>query len=86
MQPLVRDPLFTVEAYRIDAAVAMPLAPRVMQILAVLTGAVAVEEGQTVVRLSAGQFCLVPASVGQAKVRAEGAADFLRVEAGEGEA
>ena len=77
----MRDPLFTVEAHEVSAGANVPLRPAKMQIIALLTGSVQVGEGQGSVALSAGQFCLVPASLAQVTLRAETPATFLRVEA-----
>jgi len=78
---LVRDPLFTVEAHEADAGAGIPLPPRKMQILALLTGRVQVGDGLTTLPLAAGQFCLLPASLARVTLRAETPAAFLRVEA-----
>jgi mannose-6-phosphate isomerase len=81
LRPLVRDPLFTVEAHEAGAGVTVPLQRRRMQIIALLSGGLQVGDGPGAVPLSAGQFCLVPACLEQVHLRAETAATFLRVEA-----
>ncbi len=83
VRPLVRDPLFTVEAWRMEAGARAPLAPNRMQILGVLAGQLQVRGGPEDVALSAGRFCLVPASLGQVTLRAATPATFLRVQAGQ---
>jgi mannose-6-phosphate isomerase class I len=76
----VRDPLFSAEAQEASAGASVPLRPKKMQIVALLAGRVQVCDGADKLALAAGQFCLVPASVPQANVRAQSTATFLRVE------
>jgi mannose-6-phosphate isomerase len=78
---LVRDPLFTAEAHQADAGATVPLRPNKMQIIALVAGQVEVREGQGILALAPGQFCLVPASLAQVVLRARTTALFLRVEA-----
>jgi mannose-6-phosphate isomerase len=80
VRQLVRDPLFTVEAEEVGAGANVALRPKKMQIVALLAGRVQVCDGVGRLALAAGQFCLVPASLAQATVRAETTASFLRVE------
>jgi mannose-6-phosphate isomerase len=80
VRPLVRDPLFTVEAQQADAGVNVPLRPGKLQIIALLTGRVEVCNGQATVALAPGQFCLVPASLAAVALRTETPATYLRVE------
>ena len=80
VRPLVRDPLFTVEAHQASAGASVPLRPNKMQIIALLAGRVQVCDGAGRLALAAGQFCLVPASLAQVTLRAETPATFLRVE------
>ena len=80
-RPLVRDPLFTVEAWQLDAGPPLGLAQGRMHILGVVSGALSVSNGQPSFSLAAGQFCLIPASLPQLELRTETAATFLRVEA-----
>ena len=79
-RPLVRDPLFTVEAHQVDAGASVPLRPNKMQIIGSVAGQVEVREGQGTLALAPGQFCLVPASLAQVVLRAAAPATFLRVE------
>ena len=76
-RPLVRDPLFTVELHEAGAGVNVPLAPRKMQIIVLLAGRLQVHDAGNALALAAGQFCLVPASLGQVTARAEAPATFL---------
>jgi mannose-6-phosphate isomerase len=80
VRPLVRDPLFTVEACQVGAGVDLPLRPGKLQIIALLTGRVEVGNGQETVALALGQFCLLPASLAAVALRTETPATFLRVE------
>jgi mannose-6-phosphate isomerase len=80
VRPLVRDPLFSVEAHQAPAEASLPLQPGKLQIIAVLTGQVQVRDSRAGVPLSPGQFCLVPASLDGVALRAETPATFLRVE------
>jgi len=79
-RPLVRDPLFTVDAHQADAGANLPLRAGKLQILALLAGRVQIGGGGTTVALVPGQFCLVPASVAPASLRTETPATFLRVQ------
>ena len=78
-RPLVRDPLFTVEAHEAGAGASVLLPPKKMQIIALLAGRMQVCDGPGALPLSAGQFCLVPASVAHVTLRAEMPATFLWV-------
>ena len=80
IRPLVRDPLFAVEAQELVAGASAPLRPTKMQIVALLAGGVQVSDGAGTLALAAGQFCLIPASLAQVTLRAETPATFLRVE------
>jgi mannose-6-phosphate isomerase len=79
---LVQDPLFSVEVIQAPVTSASLLKPQRMQIVACLSGALHVEAGHEIVRLTPGGFCLVPACLQRVEVRAESDASFLRVEAG----
>ncbi len=82
VRPLVRDPLFAVEACQTAAGSEVPGKTGTMQIIAVLSGRLQIRDNQTGVTLSAGQFCLIPASLERLTVRAETPVTFLRAEAG----
>jgi mannose-6-phosphate isomerase len=79
-RPLVTDPLFNVAAWKLNARASGPLKPNKLQIVAVTAGAVELQSDATTVNLSAGQFCLVPASLAGTKVSAKPAAALLHVE------
>ena len=53
-----------------------------MRILGVVSGRLLLSAPQMTLTLAAGQFCLLPASLGPVEVRAEVAADFLITEGG----
>ena len=78
---LVNDPLFHVDALGMKTGAGLNLKPRQLQIIAAVRGQLVVKDGPTSVRLAAGQFCLVPASLQQTKITAQSKAMFLRVEA-----
>ena len=79
---LVEDPLFAVELYETEAGSCVPLAQKKMQIVAGISGQIDLEADLSRIGLSAGGFSLVPASVPHARVVAETASTFLRIEAG----
>ena len=78
---LVRDPLFNVEAWQLAAGATGALAPKTLQILAVTSGELIVQSAGTEVRLTAGQFALIPASLVSTQISSGTAASLLRVEA-----
>ncbi len=82
---VVKDPLFSVEAYSLQPNVTVALPPARMQILGVLTGELRTGDVTALVKLVPGQFCLIPACLERPIVQAaRGGASFLRVEAGNG--
>ena len=81
-RPLVSDPLFNVVAWQLNnPSTGGWLKPNKLQIVAATTGAVEIQSGTTTVKLSAGQFSLIPASLGRTEIRAQSAATLLCVEA-----
>jgi mannose-6-phosphate isomerase len=78
---LVHDPLFNVEAWRLAVGTESALKPHKLQIVAITKGHAEIKSGTTAVGLSAGQFCLVPASLDQTEVIATSTTELLRVEA-----
>jgi len=80
---LVKDPLFTLEQFKIHSRAAMLFRRKRMQIIGVVSGEVSVgsTEGETVV-LRAGEFCLVPASLPVVELFFAPGTQFLRTEAG----
>lgn len=79
-RPLVRDPLFKVEAWRMNAGAGVSLKPHTLQIIAGLSGRLEIQSGSTSMSLSGGQFCLVPACLERTEARAKSDAVWLRVE------
>lgn len=82
VRALVRDPLFIVEAIQMAAGAVTQLKPDRMQIVACVTGNLAVEGGDITVERSGGESCLVPACLANSAVRARTATTLLRAEAG----
>jgi mannose-6-phosphate isomerase len=78
---LVNDPLFNVETWKLNSATGGLLKPKTLQIIAATGGKIEIKNGATVVKLSAGQFSLIPASLGRPEVWAKSDATLLRVEA-----
>jgi mannose-6-phosphate isomerase len=78
---LVHDPLFNVEAWKLNSGAVALLKPKKLQIVAITAGAVGINSGSTLVDLSAGQFCLVPASLERTEIHAKTEAALLHVEA-----
>ena len=83
-QVLVRDRLFTVEACRARAGERVKLVPHRMQIIAMVSGTLAASGAGETVRLTPGQFCVVPACVDKGVLGVESDSTFLRIEAGQG--
>jgi mannose-6-phosphate isomerase len=80
-RPLVNDPLFNVEALEMKSGANGWLKPKKLQIVAVTAGEIEIKIGATSVNLSAGQFCLIPASLERTEILARSEAALLRVEA-----
>jgi mannose-6-phosphate isomerase len=80
---LVRDPLFTVEVYEVDAGKTLPIESGKMHILAMLEGGGQMSDGNNnTVSLGKGQFCLLPAGLRQPSFQAEQSGRVMRIEAG----
>ncbi len=81
-RPLVRDKLFDVEHLEIKSGAVAKLKEHKLQIIAAVSGQVEIKGGLEIVNLSAGQFCLIPASLERTEILAKSdAAALLRVEA-----
>jgi mannose-6-phosphate isomerase len=78
---LVDDPLFKVEICKLNPGAHDQLKPKKLQIVTVTRGEVEITSGSTSVKLSAGQFSLIPASLERTEVLAKSDAALLRVEA-----
>jgi len=82
VRPLVREPLFAVEAMHMAAGAVFPLKPDRMQIVTCVTGDLVVESNTGTVERSAGESCLVPACLDDVALRVRTATTLLRAEAG----
>ena len=80
--PLVRNPLFNVEIWKMNSGAGSPLKSRTLQIVAVLNGRLEIKSGSNPVVLAAGQFCLIPACLEPVEISAKAKTTLLRVEAG----
>jgi mannose-6-phosphate isomerase len=78
---LAADPLFNMEAWELDSAAAGSLKPNRLQVVAVTGGAVEVRGNGTLLNLTTGHFCLIPASLEETTITAKTPASLLRVEA-----
>lgn len=78
---LVNSPLFDVEALKMKVGAKLNLKPRKLQIVAVVQGRIETDGGSILANLSAGQFCLIPASLEKAEISAKTDATLLRVKA-----
>jgi mannose-6-phosphate isomerase len=77
---LVDDPLFRVDACQVKRGERFHLRSDASQIVGVLNGRLAVGDGEAAVLLGAGQFVLVPASLGRVSLTAESQAEFLHIQ------
>ena len=80
--PLVRNPLFNVEIWKMNADASRLLKAKTAQIIAVVSGLLEIKGSSTSVKLAPGQFCVVPACLEQTDVSAMAQTILLRVEAG----
>jgi mannose-6-phosphate isomerase len=80
-RPLVNDPLFNVETWKLNSGVSGLLKPKKLQIIAVTSGEIEIKSSATAMELSAGQFSLIPASLERTEILAKSDAELLRVEA-----
>jgi len=78
---LVKDALFDVEIWQIGSGAKKSLPPGKLQIIAVPSGEIEIQDGLTSVSLSAGQFSLIPASLPETTIVAKSGVTMLRVEA-----
>jgi mannose-6-phosphate isomerase len=80
-RPLVRDKLFSVQNLEMKMGTVAKLKEQKLQIIAAVSGQIEIKGGSEVVSLSAGQFCLIPASLERTEILAKSDAALLRVEA-----
>ena len=80
---LVQDPLFNVQEMKFASAETVRFAGQVLRILAVVAGGVEVTDAVSnlSLRLQAGQFGLIPASLTGVEIKAQAQTTFLCVEA-----
>jgi len=78
---LVANPLFNVETWKLNSDAGGLLKPNKLQIIAMTAGAIEIKGRATTVKLSAGQFSLIPASLERTELLATSEAALLRVEA-----
>jgi mannose-6-phosphate isomerase len=78
---LVQDSPFNIEQLELKNGSARLLKPGKLQIIAVVSGHIEIRSGPAAVNLPAGQFCLIPASLGKTEIVAKSNATVLRVEA-----
>ena len=79
VRPLVNDPLFAVESVRMASDAPRDLAPRGVCILGMLGGKLRIDSDGRGLELSAGQFCLLPASLPAVRITAAEPAEFLTI-------
>ena len=80
-QSLVNDPLFKVEAWKLNRGARSRLKPEKFQIVAITKGRIEIAGRSTPVNLASGQFCLIPASLERTEILAKSESACLRVEA-----
>jgi mannose-6-phosphate isomerase len=78
---LVNDPLFNVETWKVKFGVGGLLKPKKLQIVAATAGEIEIKSALMVVKLSAGQFSMIPASLERTEILAKSDSALLRVEA-----
>jgi mannose-6-phosphate isomerase len=81
VRSLVNDPLFKVETWKLNSGATGFLKPKKLQIVAAVGGRIEIKSGSETVKLSAGQFCLIPAGLERTEILAESESTLLRVEA-----
>lgn len=77
---LVDDPLFMVNACRVRRGQRYYVSFEAPQLIGLLKGRLRVGQGETVVTLHPGQFCLLPAALGRVAFEAEKACEFIQAE------
>jgi mannose-6-phosphate isomerase len=81
LRPLMRDPLFNVENLELKTGAVVKLEEQKLQIVAVVSGQIEIKSNSETVNLSAGQFCLIPASLERTEILAKSDSTLLRIEA-----
>jgi mannose-6-phosphate isomerase len=83
IQTLVEDSLFSVEAVTCASGCHIEYAPGIPRIIGVIEGEVRVAHPKHPLDLKAGDFCLIPAAIDQARLEMSGAAKFLAARPGD---
>jgi mannose-6-phosphate isomerase len=78
---LVNDSLFNVEAWKLNSSANASLISKKLQIIAVVIGQIEIKSGKDLVKLRAGEFCLIPACLEQSEILAKSDATLLGIEA-----
>jgi len=78
---LVNDPLFNVEAWKMESGKNGFLKSKKLQIIAVTSGHFEIKSASDILNLSAGECCLIPASLEKVEITSKSGATLLRVEA-----
>ena len=81
-RPLVRHPLFDADLVRAESPGTLTFDDARLLIVAVVAGRITATGGGVTEQLTAGQFCLLPASLPEVQLDAERDASFLVVEPG----
>lgn len=82
IEALVEDPLFTVELVTARPGAHLDYSLRAPKVVGVISGTVKVLHAEHPVELRAGEFCLLPAGMGRAKLESQAAGQFLVAEPG----
>ncbi|HUB86345.1 MAG TPA: type I phosphomannose isomerase catalytic subunit [Verrucomicrobiae bacterium] len=81
LRPLVHGKLFDVQNLEMKTGAVAKLKEQKLQIIAAVSGQIEIKGGFEPVNLSAGHFCLIPASLKWTEILVKSNADLLRVEA-----
>jgi mannose-6-phosphate isomerase len=77
---LVDDPLFRIDACKVKRGQRFHLSSEGMQILGALRGRMEITHGETKLPLKAGEFALLPATLGRTTITAQMQIEFLHVQ------
>jgi mannose-6-phosphate isomerase len=79
---LVHHALFHIDACKVKRGERFYLSGETLQILGLIKGRLVISHGEHEVRIEAGGFVLLPASLGRVTVKADTAVEFLQVQPG----
>lgn len=82
LRPLVRHPLFDVDAHRATAAATTAFGEPLLRVIVGVEKRVTIDGAGVAVTLGAGEFCVLPASVANVVLAADAGSVFLVVTAG----